>query len=86
MLLSSNEHPGGVQREIHLHSGMRVPGEAFQISTVEAHDAMVKFGSMPQCLGQNSWAETLIEFLVSGLGSPRCLNHDASSEDFLDTT
>jgi len=27
-----------------------VPGDAFQISTIEAHDAMVKFGSMPQCL------------------------------------
>ena len=30
--------------------GLRVPGDAFQISTIEAHDAMVKFGSMPQCL------------------------------------
>ena len=31
--------------------GLRVPGDAFQISTLEAHDAMVKFGSMPQYLG-----------------------------------
>ena len=30
--------------------GLRVPGDAFQVSTIEAHDAMVKFGSMPQCL------------------------------------
>eukprot|EP00435_Cladocopium_sp_Y103_P051067 s1521_g15.t1 len=30
--------------------GLRVPGDAFQISTIEAHDAMVKFGSMPQIL------------------------------------
>ena len=30
--------------------GLRVPGDAFQISTLEAHDAMVKFGSMPQIL------------------------------------
>ena len=28
--------------------GLRVPGDAFQVSTLEAHDAMVKFGSMPQ--------------------------------------
>ena len=33
--------------------GLRVPGDAFQISTLEAHDAMVKFGSMPQYLGCN---------------------------------
>lgn len=33
------------------HQGLRVPGDAFQISTLEAHDAMVKFGSMPQYLG-----------------------------------
>eukprot|EP00438_Fugacium_kawagutii_P012000 Skav213761 [mRNA] locus=scaffold3859:92088:95824:+ [translate_table: standard] len=30
--------------------GLRVPGDAFQVSTIEAHDAMVKFGSMPQIL------------------------------------
>eukprot|EP00931_Biecheleriopsis_adriatica_P013797 TRINITY_DN1152_c0_g1_i4.p1 TRINITY_DN1152_c0_g1~~TRINITY_DN1152_c0_g1_i4.p1 ORF type:complete len:752 (-),score=191.60 TRINITY_DN1152_c0_g1_i4:354-2609(-) len=30
--------------------GMRVPGDAFQVSTIEAHDAMVKFGAMPQML------------------------------------
>uniref|UniRef100_A0A7S3T2S7 Chlorophyll a-b binding protein, chloroplastic n=1 Tax=Strombidinopsis acuminata TaxID=141414 RepID=A0A7S3T2S7_9SPIT len=30
--------------------GMRVPGEPFQVSTIEAHDAMVKFGAMPQML------------------------------------
>lgn len=30
--------------------GLRVPGDMFQISTLEAHDAMVKFGSMPQIL------------------------------------
>ena len=31
--------------------GMRVPGEPFaNVSTLDAHDAMVKFGSMPQLL------------------------------------
>ena len=30
--------------------GYRVPGDAFQVSTIEAHDAMVKFGGMPQIL------------------------------------
>jgi len=30
--------------------GLRVPGDAFQVSTIEAHDAMVKFGGMPQIL------------------------------------
>ena len=30
--------------------GLRVPGDAFQVTTIEAHDAMVKFGSMPQIL------------------------------------
>eukprot|EP00972_Heterocapsa_arctica_P019262 2842659-Heterocapsa_arctica.AAC.1 len=31
--------------------GMRVPGKPFaNASTLEAHDAMVKFGSMPQML------------------------------------
>mmetsp|Transcript_68943 Transcript_68943/g.162111 ORF Transcript_68943/g.162111 Transcript_68943/m.162111 type:complete len:734 (+) Transcript_68943:81-2282(+) len=30
--------------------GLRVPGDAFQISTIDAHDAMVKFGGMPQIL------------------------------------
>jgi hypothetical protein len=30
--------------------GLRVPGAPFQVSTIEAHDAMVKFGSMPQML------------------------------------
>ncbi|CAJ1432205.1 unnamed protein product [Effrenium voratum] len=43
--------------------GMRVPGEAFQISTVEAHDAMVKFGSMPQMLVWMGYAE-LFGFLA----------------------
>jgi hypothetical protein len=35
--------------------GLRVPGDAFQISTIEAHDAMVKFGSMPQLLVSQQW-------------------------------
>merc|ERR1719183_2827236 len=37
--------------------GMRVDGEAFQVSTIEAHDAMVKFGSMPQMLVWIGYAE-----------------------------
>merc|ERR1719456_463460 len=37
--------------------GMRVPGEPFQVSTLEAHDAMVKFGSMPQMLVWIGYAE-----------------------------
>lgn len=37
--------------------GMRVDGEAFQVSTIEAHDAMVKFGSMPQMLVWLGYAE-----------------------------
>lgn len=34
-----------------------MPGEPFQVSTIEAHDAMVKFGSMPQILA--TWKETM---------------------------
>jgi len=30
--------------------GLRVPGDAFQVSTIEAHDASVKFGGMSQIL------------------------------------
>eukprot|EP00971_Amphidinium_carterae_P082347 1628178-Amphidinium_carterae.1 len=30
--------------------GMRLPGPAYQVSTIEAHDAMVKFGPMAQIL------------------------------------
>eukprot|EP00403_Amphidinium_massartii_P023284 CAMPEP_0178402076 /NCGR_PEP_ID=MMETSP0689_2-20121128/16649_1 /TAXON_ID=160604 /ORGANISM="Amphidinium massartii, Strain CS-259" /LENGTH=650 /DNA_ID=CAMNT_0020022953 /DNA_START=99 /DNA_END=2047 /DNA_ORIENTATION=+ len=30
--------------------GLRVPGPAYQVSTIEAHDAMVKFGAMTQIL------------------------------------
>lgn len=30
--------------------GMRVPGEPFQVSTIEAHDALVKYGTMPHML------------------------------------
>lgn len=30
--------------------GYRVPGEPFQISTIEAHDVMTEFGAMPQML------------------------------------
>merc|ERR1712232_448899 len=37
--------------------GLRVPGEPFQVSTLEAHDAMVKFGSMPQMLCWIGYAE-----------------------------
>jgi len=43
--------------------GLRVPGEPFQVSTVEAHDAMVKFGSMPQMLVWMGYAE-LFGFLA----------------------
>ena len=42
--------------------GLRVPGDAFQISTLEAHDAMVKFGSMPQILAGCSDVE-MVGFL-----------------------
>ena len=41
--------------------GLRVPGEPFQVSTIEAHDAMVKFGSMPQTLD--------VEWQLVGIGS-----------------
>lgn len=30
--------------------GVRVPGDPFQVSTLEAHNAMIKFGSMPHML------------------------------------
>eukprot|EP00930_Biecheleria_cincta_P079312 TRINITY_DN670_c0_g1_i8.p1 TRINITY_DN670_c0_g1~~TRINITY_DN670_c0_g1_i8.p1 ORF type:complete len:619 (-),score=122.28 TRINITY_DN670_c0_g1_i8:403-2178(-) len=30
--------------------GMRVPGEPFQVSTIDAHDALVKYGTMPHML------------------------------------
>ncbi|CAK9032933.1 unnamed protein product [Durusdinium trenchii] len=40
--------------------GLRVPGEPFQVSTIEAHDAMVKFGSMPQTLD--------VEWQLVGIG------------------
>jgi len=43
--------------------GLRVPGQAFQVSTVEAHDAMVKFGAMPQMLCWIGYAE-LFGFLA----------------------
>eukprot|EP00418_Pyrodinium_bahamense_P096635 CAMPEP_0179037448 /NCGR_PEP_ID=MMETSP0796-20121207/14134_1 /TAXON_ID=73915 /ORGANISM="Pyrodinium bahamense, Strain pbaha01" /LENGTH=693 /DNA_ID=CAMNT_0020733757 /DNA_START=42 /DNA_END=2123 /DNA_ORIENTATION=+ len=43
--------------------GLRVPGEPFQVSTVDAHDAMVKFGSMPQMLCWIGYAE-LFGFLA----------------------
>jgi len=37
--------------------GMRVPGEIFQVSTVEAHDAAVKTGAFPQLLCWLGYAE-----------------------------
>lgn len=43
--------------------GLRVPGDMFQVSTIEAHDAMVKFGSMPQMLCWMGFAE-LFGFLA----------------------
>jgi len=43
--------------------GMRVPGEAFQVSTLDAHDAMVKFGNMSQMLCWFGYAE-LFGFLA----------------------
>mmetsp|Transcript_20070 Transcript_20070/g.58268 ORF Transcript_20070/g.58268 Transcript_20070/m.58268 type:complete len:535 (-) Transcript_20070:6-1610(-) len=43
--------------------GLRAPGEAFQVSTIEAHDAMVKFGAMPQMLCWLGYAE-LFGFLA----------------------
>merc|ERR1719221_2514428 len=43
--------------------GMRVEGEPFQVSTIEAHDAMVKFGSMPQMFVWLGYAE-LFGFLA----------------------
>jgi len=47
--------------------GLRVPGDAFQVSTIEAHDAMVKFGSMPQCLetAGSLGPETMISGLIA---------------------
>merc|ERR1719387_1748027 len=38
-------------------SGIRVPGEFFQVSTIEAHDAMVLFGNMAQLLVWIGYAE-----------------------------
>jgi len=43
--------------------GVRIPGEPFQVSTMDAHDAMVKFGSMPQLLCWIGYAE-LFGFLA----------------------
>merc|ERR1719412_72493 len=43
--------------------GLRVPGGPFQVSTLEAHDAMVKFGAMPQMLAWIGYAE-LFGFLA----------------------
>jgi len=37
--------------------GMRVPGDIFQVSTVEAHDAAVKTGAFPQLLCWLGYAE-----------------------------
>jgi len=37
--------------------GFRVPGAPFQVSTLKAHDAMVKFGAMPQMLCWIGYAE-----------------------------
>ena len=47
--------------------GLRVPGDAFQVSTIEAHDAMVKFGSMPQRLetAGRLGPETMISGLIA---------------------
>jgi len=43
--------------------GLRVPGPAFQVSTIDAHDAMVKFGNMSQMLCWIGYAE-LFGFLA----------------------
>merc|ERR550532_3002950 len=43
--------------------GLRVPGDAFQVTTIDAHDAMVKFGNMPQMLCWIGYAE-LFGFLA----------------------
>ena len=48
--------------------GLRVPGDAFQISTIEAHDAMVKFGSMPQILvSQMKHRKTMGKWWLDGI-------------------
>mmetsp|Transcript_6666 Transcript_6666/g.12403 ORF Transcript_6666/g.12403 Transcript_6666/m.12403 type:complete len:705 (-) Transcript_6666:86-2200(-) len=43
--------------------GMRVPGEVFKVSTIDAHDVLVKFGAMPQMLVWFGYAE-LFGFLA----------------------
>jgi len=43
--------------------GFRIPGEPFQVSTIDAHDVLVKFGAMPQMLVWLGYAE-LFGFLA----------------------
>jgi len=43
--------------------GLRIPGEPFQVSTIDAHDVLVKFGAMPQMLVWLGYAE-LFGFLA----------------------
>lgn len=43
--------------------GFRIPGQVFQVSTIDAHDVLVKFGAMPQMLVWLGYAE-LFGFLA----------------------
>jgi len=43
--------------------GFRIPGDVFQVSTIDAHDVLVKFGAMPQMLVWLGYAE-LFGFLA----------------------
>merc|ERR1719476_590638 len=43
--------------------GLRIPGEVFQVSTIDAHDVLVKFGAMPQMQVWLGYAE-LFGFLA----------------------
>jgi len=43
--------------------GLRIPGDVFQVSTIDAHDVLVKFGAMPQMLVWLGYAE-LFGFLA----------------------
>merc|ERR1719414_1410089 len=43
--------------------GFRIPGDVFKVSTIDAHDVLVKFGAMPQMLVWFGYAE-LFGFLA----------------------
>merc|ERR1719497_194578 len=43
--------------------GLRIPGDVFKVSTIDAHDVLVKFGAMPQMLVWFGYAE-LFGFLA----------------------